>query len=166
MLTVTDFIKLIRHEYHTQSSYESAMEEIRQCTIQQMKGRQLARLLLLTSWSSGRLTRRICHNLATTDIQRANQSRPETLHYLHPMKSVYDCAMSMVKNQVNRMPLVDRDGQNEIVLGLVSQYKVLRFIAANVGRFPSALEQHQDLVNIIGHASSTSHSSMTRAKCE
>ncbi|KAI9011734.1 hypothetical protein DFJ74DRAFT_684444 [Hyaloraphidium curvatum] len=102
MLTVTDFIKLIRHEYHTQSSYESAMEEIRQCTIQQMK-----------------------------DIHRRNQSHPSSLHSIHPMKSLFDCAQSMVKNQVNRMPLVDRDGHNEIVLGLVSQYKVLRFIAAN-----------------------------------
>jgi 5'-AMP-activated protein kinase regulatory gamma subunit len=48
------------------------------------------------------------------------------------MQNMIDCARTLIAHRVNRIPLVDRDGKSEMVIGLISQYRVLKFIAANV----------------------------------
>jgi 5'-AMP-activated protein kinase regulatory gamma subunit len=48
MLTVTDFIHLVRFHYHSHSSYESAMKEINECTIEYLKRTLLGVVLNLS----------------------------------------------------------------------------------------------------------------------
>ena len=49
------------------------------------------------------------------------------------MKSLYDAARIMSENTLHRLPLVERDtDNNEMIISVLSQYKILKFIGANV----------------------------------
>ena len=49
------------------------------------------------------------------------------------MKSLYEAARIMSENTLHRLPLVERDSDNnEMIISVLSQYKILKFICANV----------------------------------
>jgi len=49
------------------------------------------------------------------------------------MKSLYEAARIMSENTLHRLPLVERDSDNnEMIISVLSQYKILKFIGANV----------------------------------
>jgi len=102
MLSVTDFIHLIYYYYH-HSSYEEALEEIEILKIRSLE-----------------------------EIERKINAPHRKIDYIHPMKSLYEAARIMSENTLHRLPLVERDtDNNEMIISVLSQYKILKFIGAN-----------------------------------
>ncbi|KAJ3155571.1 AMP-activated serine/threonine-protein kinase regulatory subunit [Geranomyces variabilis] len=102
MLTVTDFINLIRH-YYSNTSYDNALEEIEQLQISGLREIQ----------------------------QKMGLLRPRNIA-IHPMQTLYEASKLLLKDHLHRLPLVDRVGNQETIVSVVTQYKILKYLAANV----------------------------------
>ncbi|KXS14778.1 hypothetical protein M427DRAFT_155687 [Gonapodya prolifera JEL478] len=102
MLTVTDFMQLARYYKRTRMPIEDANEEVAAMDVGRMK-----------------------------DILRNLRVIPDLLHSAHPLNNLLDASQAMLQVAVNRMPLVDREEGFENIVGLVTQYRVLKFVAAN-----------------------------------
>ncbi len=73
------------------------------------------------------------------DIERAlHVPQPPTLS-VHPLRSLYEACQQILKTHARRLPLIDHDEQTgiETVLSVLTQYRVLKFIAMNVSLSPS-----------------------------
>ncbi|KAJ3101803.1 AMP-activated serine/threonine-protein kinase regulatory subunit [Phlyctochytrium planicorne] len=104
MLTVTDFINLLIH-YNNTMSYEAAVENFNNLTIQGLR-----------------------------DIgHKAGFVTP--IRHIHPMRPIAEACKVLLDNHIHRIALVDR-GENgcESIVSVISQFKILRFIAKNLGR--------------------------------
>ncbi|KAI8592074.1 hypothetical protein BDZ88DRAFT_392890 [Geranomyces variabilis] len=101
MLTVTDFINLIRH-YYSNTSYDNALEEIEQLQISGLREIQ----------------------------QKMGLLRPRNIA-IHPMQTLYEASKLLLKDHLHRLPLVDRVGNQETIVSVVTQYKILKYLAAN-----------------------------------
>ncbi|KAF3930700.1 hypothetical protein ABW19_dt0208565 [Dactylella cylindrospora] len=65
--------------------------------------------------------------------RRIGVSPPETSS-IHPMRPLYDACQQMLHTRARRIPLVDTDDETgqEMVVNVVTQYRILRFVAINV----------------------------------
>ncbi len=52
---------------------------------------------------------------------------------VHPMKPLYEACRTMLKTRARRIPLVDVDDETgrEMVVSVITQYRILKFIAVN-----------------------------------
>ena len=62
---------------------------------------------------------------------------PSELIYLDPTKSTYAAAKLMLENRIHRLPLIheepdENQKKRQRVLGVLTQSKILKFIAKNV----------------------------------
>ena len=59
---------------------------------------------------------------------------------MHPLHPLFEAAKLLQKTHARRLPLIDRDEQSggEVVLSVLTQYRVLKFIAVNVSSPSSA----------------------------
>lgn len=92
----------------------------------------------------------IIHYAATNPDQSLNLSETLTLDGLanigsmsgssaldtcsiHPFRSLYDACLEMIKSSARRIPLIDRDEetQREIVVSVLTQYRILKFVSMN-----------------------------------
>ncbi|CAG8587425.1 2066_t:CDS:2 [Paraglomus occultum] len=103
MLTVSDFLNLIQY-YYERSSHSAALEEIEQCQIQQFR-----------------------------DIERKIGLPPPQMLSIHPLKSLYEACKLLVEARAHRLPLVDVDSDTgqEMIVSVLTQYRILKFIAVN-----------------------------------
>lgn len=85
------------------------------------------------SWSRCFLgTKNLC--FLQIEVEKAiGVSPPETIS-IHPMRPLYDACRLMIKSRARRVPLIDVDDetQQEMVLSVVTQYRILKFVAVNV----------------------------------
>lgn len=53
---------------------------------------------------------------------------------VHPERPLYEACRTMLKTRARRIPLVDRDDETgrEMVVSVITQYRLLKFIAVNV----------------------------------
>lgn len=103
MFTVQDVIHLIQYYYHT-SSWEGAATDV--------EGFRLNRI---------------------REIERALHVPPPPLLSVHPLRPLYDACRFLIRTHARRLPLIDRDPQTdgEVVISVLTQYRVLKFIAQN-----------------------------------
>ncbi|KAF9992359.1 AMP-activated serine/threonine-protein kinase regulatory subunit [Entomortierella chlamydospora] len=103
MLTATDFINLIQF-YYTHSSYTAAIREMDQFQISQLR-----------------------------DVEKVIGVPPPELFSLHPLQSLYDACQLLVESRAHRLPLVDVDSETgeEMIVSVLTQYRILKFIAMN-----------------------------------
>lgn len=68
------------------------------------------------------------------DIERALNVEPPPLLHCHPLKPLYEACKLLIRTHARRLPLLDRDQQtgDEVLLSVLTQYRVLKFIAINV----------------------------------
>ncbi|KAJ3017769.1 AMP-activated serine/threonine-protein kinase regulatory subunit [Thoreauomyces humboldtii] len=124
MLTVTDFINLIRH-YYAHTSYESALDEIEQLQISGLREIQSKMGLLRPQ------------NIAIHPMQSLYEG--EVCVALETYLKTYDTEVKgrltasklLLKDHLHRIPLVDRRGNQETIVSVVTQYKILKYLAAN-----------------------------------
>ncbi|KAK5808109.1 the adenylate sensor from Amp activated protein kinase complexed with Amp [Linnemannia elongata] len=106
MLTATDFINLIQF-YYSHSSYSVASREMELFQISQLR-----------------------------DVEKVIGVPPPELFSLHPLQSLYDACHLLVESRAHRLPLVDVDSETgeEMIVSVLTQYRILKFIAMNVSR--------------------------------
>ncbi|WRT66471.1 uncharacterized protein IL334_003430 [Kwoniella shivajii] len=103
MFTVQDVIHLIQYYYHT-SSWEGATADVEQFRLHSIR-----------------------------DIERAISVPPPPLLSVHPFRPLYDACRYLIRTHARRLPLIDKDTQTggEVVISVLTQYRVLKFIAMN-----------------------------------
>ncbi|OAA66856.1 Aldolase-type TIM barrel [Niveomyces insectorum RCEF 264] len=67
------------------------------------------------------------------DIERAIGVQPPETISVHPMRSLYEACRTMLQTRARRIPLVDVDDETgrQMVVSVVTQYRILKFIAVN-----------------------------------
>ncbi|KAH6850847.1 hypothetical protein B0I37DRAFT_122806 [Chaetomium sp. MPI-CAGE-AT-0009] len=67
------------------------------------------------------------------DIERAIGVVPLETVSVHPMRPLYEACRRMLKTRARRIPLVDVDEETgrEMVVSVITQYRILKFIAVN-----------------------------------
>lgn len=81
-----------------------------------------------------------CHGNASLslmsqeDIERAIGVQPLETVSIHPQKPLYEACRRMLESRARRMPLVDIDDETKraMVVSVVTQYRILKFVAVNV----------------------------------
>ncbi|KAJ1311426.1 hypothetical protein OPQ81_009915 [Rhizoctonia solani] len=103
MFTVADIIHLIQYYYHT-SSYDSAAADVEHFRLESL--------------------RRIeCELKVPTPPKQT----------VHPLRPLYEACRLLIQTHARRLPLLDYDEQTgaQVVLSVLTQYRVLKFIAIN-----------------------------------
>jgi 5'-AMP-activated protein kinase, regulatory gamma subunit len=69
-------------------------------------------------------------------------SPPETLS-INPQRSLYDACQKMLTSRARRIPLIEADmlTGREIVVSVMTQYRILKFIAVNMKRWTNMLKK-------------------------
>lgn len=104
MLTVSDIIHLIQYYYWTVSSYDVAAAQVEELRLESLR-----------------------------EIERKLNVPPPPLLSIHPMQPLYDACRMLIKTHARRLPLLDSDSQtgDEAVISVLTQYRLLKFIAIN-----------------------------------
>jgi 5'-AMP-activated protein kinase regulatory gamma subunit len=68
------------------------------------------------------------------DIERALGVTPIETVSIHPLKTLYEACRRMLESRARRIPLVDIDDetQREMVVSVLTQYRILKFVSVNV----------------------------------
>lgn len=71
---------------------------------------------------------------SVADIEKEIKVPPPSLLAIHPLRPLYDACHYLIKTHARRLPLIDKDSQTgaEVVISVLTQYRVLKFIATNV----------------------------------
>jgi CBS domain-containing protein len=112
MLTVNDIIHLIQYYYKTASQSEAAQ--------------------MVEKFRLGKLR----------DIENTLHVPPPPLLSIDPMRPLFEACQLLLKTHARRLPLLDHDDQTgmDVVVSVLTQYRVLKFIAMNC-RETSALHR-------------------------
>lgn len=83
----------------------------------------------------GTVTFRALHQLSDTDIEKAIGVAPLETVSIHPQRPLYEACRRMLESRARRIPLVDMDDETKraMVVSVVTQYRILKFVAVNVG---------------------------------
>ncbi|WWC70104.1 uncharacterized protein I206_104051 [Kwoniella pini CBS 10737] len=129
MFTVQDVIHLIQYYYHT-SSWEGAAADVEQFRLQSIR-----------------------------DIEKALSVPPPPLLSVHPLRPLYDACRYLIRTHARRLPLIDRDTQTggEVVISVLTQYRVLKFIAMNCRDITQYLTASVQEMGIGNYVSPESH---------
>ena len=67
------------------------------------------------------------------DIEKAIGAIPIETVFVHPSRPLFEACRRMLKTRARRIPLVDRDDETnkEMVVSVITQYRILKFIAVN-----------------------------------
>lgn len=68
------------------------------------------------------------------EIERAIGVTPIETVSIHPLEPLYDACRRMLASRARRIPLIDTDDetQREMVVSVITQYRILKFISVNV----------------------------------
>ena len=129
MLTVLDMIHLIQYYYRT-ASYDYAAADVETFRLESLRGdftKQLPHPLLS-------LSSRI------SEIENELGVAQPPLLSEHPSSTLYDAATRLIQTHARRLPLLDNDSEtgHEVIVSVLTQYRLLKFISINVGS-PSLL---------------------------
>ncbi|KZW02572.1 CBS-domain-containing protein [Exidia glandulosa HHB12029] len=103
MFTVLDVIHLIQHYYRT-SNFQSAALDAESIRFDALRA-----------------------------IEKSLNVPPPPLLSIHPMRSLLEASTLLIKTHARRLPLIDRDSvtSKESLVSVLTQYRLLRFIARN-----------------------------------
>ncbi|KAK5117751.1 AMP-activated serine/threonine-protein kinase regulatory subunit [Meristemomyces frigidus] len=81
------------------------------------------------------------------DIERAIGADPIETVYINPHKPLYEACRRMLESRARRIPLVDVDDETgrEMVVSVVTQYRILKFVSVNVKETQSLKKPLRDL---------------------
>ena len=67
------------------------------------------------------------------DIERAIGVQPMDTASIHPSKPLFEACLKMVDSKSRRIPLIDKDEetQREIIVSVLTQYRILKFVSLN-----------------------------------
>ncbi|CAN6653954.1 5'-AMP-activated protein kinase subunit gamma [Trichomonascus vanleenenianus] len=67
------------------------------------------------------------------DVEKAIGAEPIETLSIHPFKTLYEACGKMIQSKARRIPLIDTDEEThrEIVVSVLTQYRILKFVALN-----------------------------------
>lgn len=106
MLTVSDIINLIQYYYQMDKTYGDAEKDVERFQLSGLR-----------------------------EVEAAIDVPPPSLYAAHPQDRLYDTCKLLSETHARRLPLLDRDEESgmETIVSVLTQYRVLKFIAMNVG---------------------------------
>ncbi|PKI85801.1 AMP-activated serine/threonine-protein kinase regulatory subunit [Malassezia vespertilionis] len=104
MITVNDIIHLIQYYYHTASNYDSASLDLETLRLERLR-----------------------------EIEQTLDVPPPPLLWIGPLRSLAEAGEVLVRTHARRIPLLDQDEKSgiETVVSVLTQYRLLKFIAMN-----------------------------------
>ncbi|KAJ7181723.1 hypothetical protein C8R43DRAFT_970097 [Mycena crocata] len=111
MLTVLDIIHLIQYYYKTAINYDNVKTDVEKFRLESLR-----------------------------DIEKDLGVAQPTLLSEHPNSSMFDAAKVLIQTHARRLPLLDKDTEtgHEVIVSVLTQYRLLKFIALNC---PSEIQQ-------------------------
>lgn len=134
MLTVNDIIHLIQYYYH-HSSYDNAAQDVERFRLEMLRGESRhTKMLVLSASIPTHLLLILGLGVIVADIEQALNVPQPPLLSIEPMRPLYEACELLIKTHARRLPLLDYDEQTgmETVISVLTQYRVLKFIAMNV----------------------------------
>ena len=127
MLTVLDMIHLIQYYYRT-ASYDYAAADVETFRLESLRGNFMKQLPLNFPY------------LRFSEIENELGVAQPPLLSEHPSSTLYDAATRLIQTHARRLPLLDNDSEtgHEVIVSVLTQYRLLKFISINVGS-PSLL---------------------------
>ena len=127
MFTVSDLIHLIQYYYHT-TTYEDAAADVDHFRLQSILGESPKPIHSISPLALD------SYRTTATDIEKAIRVPPPPLLSVHPMRPLFEACKLLIQTHARRLPLIDTDDQTgkEVVLSVLTQYRVLKFMAVNV----------------------------------
>ncbi|KAF5314191.1 hypothetical protein D9611_006845 [Ephemerocybe angulata] len=113
MLTVLDIIHLIQYYYRT-ASYDYAAADVEHFRLESLR-----------------------------DIEKELGVAQPPLLREHPTSSLYDAGKLLIQTHARRLPLLDNDSEtgHEVIVSVLTQYRLLKFIAINCTKDIQSLNQ-------------------------
>ena len=120
LLTTSDYLNLIQF-YWQHPEHADSVELFRLSSLPGKKPHQscLACCVIL---------------IAMQDIEKAIGVQPLETVSINPQRPLYEACRRMLESRARRMPLVDVDDETKraMVVSVVTQYRILKFVAVNV----------------------------------
>ncbi len=84
---------------------------------------------------------------AGIDVEKAIGVTPIETVSIHPLKPLYEACRRMLESRARRIPLIDGDGETSrgMVVSVVTQYRILKFVAVNVSETQMLRKPLRDL---------------------
>ncbi|CAG7849788.1 Nuclear protein SNF4 [Serendipita indica DSM 11827] len=104
MLTLLDIIHLIQWYYLKAETFETASADVETFRIESIR-----------------------------DIEKELNVPPPPLNHIHPTRPLFDACKQLLQTHARRLPLIDHDSASgmELIVSVLTQYRVLKFIANN-----------------------------------
>jgi len=117
LLTTSDYINVI--QYYWQNP--DALARVDQFRLNSLRGMQGCHFCAR-------------YRLTWTDIEKALGVKPIETISIHPDRPVYEACRKMLESRARRIPIVDSDDETNrtMVVSVITQYRILKFIAVNV----------------------------------
>ncbi|KAI9671463.1 MAG: AMP-activated serine/threonine-protein kinase regulatory subunit [Alyxoria varia] len=73
-------------------------------------------------------------SLRVADVEKAIGVTPIETISIHPLKPLYEACRKMVNSRARRIPIIDEDDETgrAMVVSVITQYRILKFVAVNV----------------------------------
>lgn len=128
MFTVSDIIHLIQY-YYKSSTYEGAAADVETLRLESLRGKPI--------WH----TRPFNMAYYYADIEKDLGVEPPPLLREHPSATLFDTAKLLIQTHARRVPLLDNDTEtgHEVIVSVLTQYRLLKFISINVCGFVQLL---------------------------
>lgn len=81
------------------------------------------------------------------DVEKAIGVEPIDTGSIHPFKPLFDACVKMIESRSRRIPLIDKDEDThrEIVVSVLTQYRILKFVSLNCKEIEDLLLPLKDL---------------------
>ena len=121
LLTTSDYLNLI--QYYWQNP--EAVNRIDQFRLNNLRGNHSPSVLDLDPMAS---------LSDVLEIEKAIGVTPLETRSIHPTRSLYEACRCMLETRARRIPLIDNDDETNrgMVLSVLTQYRILKFVAVNV----------------------------------
>ncbi|KAF5131377.1 5'-AMP-activated protein kinase subunit gamma [Metarhizium anisopliae] len=126
ILTATDYINVI--QYYCQ--FPDEMSKLDQFRLSSLRGETI----LHQATVEKAVGPAVCMlRQVGLDIEKAIGATPIETVSVHPSRPLYEACRRMLKTRARRIPLVDIDDETgrETVISVITQYRILKFIAVN-----------------------------------
>ncbi|RYP51141.1 hypothetical protein DL768_003488 [Monosporascus sp. mg162] len=150
LLTSTDYINLI--QYYCQ--FPEQVDKVEEFRLSSLRGRDSApenpgANLHARGKIEGR-SQQLMIEVLTADIEKAIGVLPLETVSVHPSRPLYEACSRMLKSRARRIPLVDTDDETgrETIVSVITQYRILKFIAVNTEQHTMLLKKTVREINL------------------
>ena len=118
LLTVADYLNVIQYYW----SNPDDLAQIDKFRLSSLRGKSASPFAVSSFFSPGQ------------DIEKAIGVTPIETLSIHPLNPLYEACRRMVQSKARRIPLIDADDETgrAMVVNVITQYRILKFVAVNV----------------------------------